>query len=163
MAEAFDVQVDYSKIKVKLDELPPALRARLKTTAQALAAELKDVATVLAKSELWVRTGAYIQGMRTSVRSSKKSVTGALKNRANIAAIIEYGANRPPHDILPSIARALHFMADAGEVFAAHVHNPGSATKDYRILHKALADMEGTIVSEMTGTVRDVTAATHAK
>ena len=85
MAEAFDVQVDYSKIKVKLDELPPALRARLKTTAQALAAELKDVATVLAKSELWVRTGAYIQGMRTSVRSSKKSVTGALKKCRSMA------------------------------------------------------------------------------
>jgi hypothetical protein len=163
MAEAFDVQVDYSKIKVKLDELPPALRARLKTTAQALAAELRDVATIRAKSDIWVRTGAYLRGMRTSVRSSKNSVTGTLKNRAKIAAIIEYGATRPAHDIMPNVAKALHFMSDAGEVFAAHVHNPGSTTKDYRILHGALADMEGTIVSEMTGTVRDVTADINAR
>jgi hypothetical protein len=159
MPVAFEVEARYSRIRLKLEELPDEVRSELKATTQVLADELLDVAEALAESELKVHTGNYLKGFRRTVRASKNSVTGVVRNRSRVGHLVEYGADRPAHEILPDTKRALAFMGgSAGQVFAARVQAPASHMPEYRILHRALADEKGTIVSELSGAVRDAAA-----
>lgn len=161
---AFDIQVRSDRIKVKLEALPNEVRGALKTTAQALAGELASTARALAGGTLvQEHTGKYVASIRPGVRTSKNSVTGRIHSRAPQAAILEFGGTIPAHEILPKVAQALAFMGPAGKVFAGRVEHPASTIEKRGVLHAALKDMQGTIVSELTGTVRDVTARISAE
>jgi phage gpG-like protein len=71
------------------------------------------------------------------------------------AAIQEYGGVTAPHEILPVRAKALAFLAGGEQVFARVVHHPGSHLPERSYLCSSLAEMAGTIESEIKAAVLD--------
>jgi hypothetical protein len=158
-AAPFDIEVKSDRIRVKIEALPGEVKGALTPVTQLLAEELKSVAQAFASGVLVGEiTGKYVASFRTGVRTSAKSVTGRVHTTARQAAILEYGGTIPAHDIAPDAAKALAFMMGAGQAFAARVHHPASRIEKRGVLHAALDDMAGTIVSGLTGAVRDTAA-----
>ena len=71
------------------------------------------------------------------------------------AAIQEYGGVTSPHDILPSRAKALAFLAGGERVFARIVHHPGSRIPERSYLRSSFAEMAAEVDAEMKPAVID--------
>ncbi len=65
------------------------------------------------------------------------------------AAIYEYGGQTAPHEIRPVNARALHFMAGGGDVFAMVVHHPGSKIPQRSYMRSSLAELRDKLLMNM--------------
>lgn len=147
----FEVKVDDRSVRLRLDAMPDQVKEALRSIAQTLDNEL--LSRVQANTP--VRTGRLRSSFRGHVRVSKTRVTGtvdidkSIKGERGIGAIIEYGAHRPSHEILPDVRQALKFMGSAGETFAAHVQAPASDVQAYSMLRGALDEMEPEIVADM--------------
>jgi hypothetical protein len=158
MDAPFQVSVKSSKVTVKFEQLPDEIRGELRTTVDALDAELLSLTRSRAASLFKVRSGAYVASFRGSVRQSASRISGSVHSHARQAQIFEWGGTVPAHDILPDRAQALAFMMSAGQVFAAIVHHPAFSIAGEQVAHGALEDMQATIVSEISGTVREAVA-----
>jgi hypothetical protein len=152
----FEVKVDATRVRVRLDAMPDKVRTALRSIVQALDSELLS----RVQSNTPVKTGKLRSAFRGHVRAGKTKVSGSvdvdksINGERGIAAIIESGANVPAHEILPKIAKALAFMGSAGQMFAARVQHPADRVPAFHMLSDALADMQGEIVSEIEETVR---------
>ncbi len=154
---SFEIKVDDKAVRLRLDSMPDAVRANLKSVAQTLDNELLS----RVQSKTPVKTGKLLASFRGHVHASKTKVSGTVnvdknvRGERGIAAIIESGAEVPAHTILPDAAHALSFLMDAGQVFASIVHHPADTVPAVHMLSDALAEMEGEIVSEMEEAVRN--------
>lgn len=150
-------------IDAELDRLAPDVLAAIAAKSAALAARLRDRAeTKLNGGLLHSRSGALAAsiGVDGPVTSAGRVVTtlysgGDLK----YAAIQEYGGVTPPHDILPSRAETLAFIASGEQVFAAHVHHPGSRVPERSYLRSSLTEMAADIEAGMTAVLADAICA----
>jgi phage gpG-like protein len=149
-------------LAARLDGLPGAVRAAIAAKSAGLADQLLALARRKAGGEvLRPRSGALaasiclggpaVEGERVVTRIYSG---GDLK----YAAIQEYGGATSPHDILPSRAKALAFVAGGGEVFATIVHHPGSRIPERSYLRASLAEMAQVIDSQIKSAVLDAVA-----
>ena len=69
------------------------------------------------------------------------------------AGILEYGGKTAAHDIVPSKALALAFVAGGAERFAKIVHHPGSTIRAFAYMGSALDDLQNAIESGLKAAV----------
>jgi len=145
------------ELSARLDAVPTAVHAAVAAKSAALAGLLLDrVEAKLTGEVLRLRSGALAAsiGVEGPAFSDGRVVTtlfsgGDLK----YAAIQEYGGVTPPHDILPTRAKALAFLAGGERVFAKVVHHPGSRIPERSYLRSSLAEMASQIDAEMRSAV----------
>jgi hypothetical protein len=151
----FDVQIDATRAVARLDAIPAAVLARLLPTVESLNAELLS-----AVQSAWpVRTGASAATIHGEVENDGTGVIGSVTvggGAEYYARFVEYGADIPPHDIMPNVVQALHFMADAGEVYARVVHHPGADIPARDILQGALASRRSEIAASIEAAIQDL-------
>jgi phage gpG-like protein len=147
------------QLAAKLDGLPAAVTAAIAAKSAALADQLLELVRSKASGGvLQSRTGALAASIGAGAPTiSGDSVVTAVFAGANVkyAAIQEFGGVTAPHDILPSRAKALAFLAGGGQVFARIVHHPGSHIPERSYLRASLAEMAGQIESEMKAAAID--------
>ena len=147
------------ELDAKLDGLPAAVVAALAAKSAALANQLLTlVRSKLTGGVLQPRTGALaasigVDGPR--IEGDRVVTTLFAGGDVKYAAIQEYGGVTSPHDILPSRAKALAFLAGGEQVFAHIVHHPGSHIPERSYLRSSLAEMAGQIESELKAAVVD--------
>jgi hypothetical protein len=151
------------KLGAKLDGLPPVVLAAIAAKSAALADQLLGlVRRKLGGEVLKSRTGALAASI--GVRGPDivdDTVVTTLFSAGDLkyAAIQECGGVTAPHEILPSRAKALAFLAGGEQVFARVVHHPGSHIPERSYLRASLAEMADQIESEMKSAVIDAVQA----
>ena len=147
------------ELDARLDELPGAVVAAVAARSAALADRLLTlVHTKLAGGVLQSRSGALAASIGIDgpkIEGDRVVTTLFAGGDLKYAAIQEYGGVTSPHDILPSRAKALAFMAGGGEVFAKLVHHPGSHIAARSYLRASLAEMAAEIDTAMKAAVID--------
>jgi phage gpG-like protein len=66
------------------------------------------------------------------------------------AAIHEFGAVIPPHEIVPDKAKALAFLVGGKQAFAARVNLPAVTMPERSYMRSSLAEMADDIRDELT-------------
>jgi len=138
------------------------LKARLKDTAPRSALTIgqhfADLFTVSA-----VRAGQG--GTATVTIANLKTVTSASGVTYPLAQLLIMGTKA--HDIFPVTARALHFVADGGDVFTGVVHHPGTAPSDFvqraiqsSTIRADLARVAGKVTADLAGGATTSTGST---
>jgi phage gpG-like protein len=136
-------------LQARLDGLPSAVVAAIAAKSTALADQLRAlVQSKLASGALHSRTGALaasviVDGPR--IEGDRVVVSVSAGGDLKYAAIQEYGGVTSPHEILPSRAKALAFLAGGGEAFAKVVHHPGSRIPARRYLASSMAEIAAEI------------------
>jgi phage gpG-like protein len=136
-------------LQARLDGLPAAVAAAVAAKSAALAEQLLGlVDSKLVGGLLQARTGALaasviVDGPR--IEGDRVVVSVSAGADLKYAAIQEYGGVTSPHEILPSRAKALAFLAGGREAFAKVVHHPGSHIPAHGYLAGSLAEMAAEI------------------
>jgi len=143
----------------RLDGLPPVVLAAIAAKSADLADQLLTrIRQKLGGEVLKSRTGALAASIGVEgpdIVGDKVVTTVFSGGDLKYAAIQEYGGVTRPHDILPSRAKALAFMAGGEQVFARIVHHPGSHIPERSYLRSSLAEMADQIETEMKAAVLD--------
>ena len=137
----------------RLDALPAALGAALAAKAAELSAALADRSetTSFPARVLNARSGALQDSIAAEVSASGDGVVASVGSVGDVkyAAIQEYGGKTPAHEILPTKAQALAFVAGGAQRFARKVEHPGSLIPERSYLRSSLEEMRGEIVSAL--------------
>ena len=138
-----------------LDGLPAATIAAIHAKSGALADRLlARVQQKLGGEAPRTRTGELAASVSVEgPELTSEGVLTSLTAAARYAAIQEYGGVTSPHDILPQRAKALAFLAGGQQVFARHVHHPGSHIPERSYLRSSLAELAPGIAAEMKAAV----------
>jgi len=135
----------------RLDALPAALAAPLAAKSTELSAALADRVRndKLSGAVLNMRSGALRDSIAADVSSDGDGVVASVGSVSDVkyAAIQEYGGKTAAHQILPSKAQALAFIAGGAELFARRVEHPGSLIPERSYLRSSLEEMSGEIAS----------------
>ena len=144
-------------LDARLDGLAPAVIAAVAATSAVLADQLLVlVRQKLGGAVLQPRSGALAASIGVDGPTiAGDSVVTTVFSRGDLkyAAIQEYGGVTAPHEILPSRAKALAFLAGGERVFARVVHHPGSHIPERSYLRSSLAEMASQIETGMTAAV----------
>jgi phage gpG-like protein len=139
----------------RLDALPGALAAALAAKATELAAALPDLVETdkLAGGVLNARSGALQASIISDVAADGDSVRASVGSNGDVkyATIQEFGGKTGAHEILPTKAQALAFMAGGALHFARKVEHPGSLIPERSYLRSSLDEMRDEILSALTG------------
>lgn len=148
---AGEIVVDSSRMNIRLGKLEPAVHDALVVAVTIDAGELLGEMQSLASGDLvQVRTGKFLKSFKASVRQRQNRVSATVGTKSPLAHILEGGAKIPAHDIVPSKARALLFMARAGgQTFAAKVRSPGGTIGARRIVETAFDNMKDYIREDL--------------
>jgi phage gpG-like protein len=137
----------------RLDALPAALIAALREKAAELAAALADRVRndKLSGAVLNARSGALQGSIAADVLADGDGVLASVGSTGDVkyAAIQEYGGKTGAHEILPTKAQALAFIAGGAERFARKVKHPGSLIPERSYLRSSLDEMSEEIVSAL--------------
>jgi hypothetical protein len=156
----FTIKVDANRTVLKFNELPARLRGKLLSTVQVLDAELVSLARAKASNDLVdIHSGKYLASIKGDTRNTENRISGIAYSDAPQASILEYGGTIPFHEILPNVATALAFNMGGGQVFAAGVAMPDVTIKKRGVLHSALYQLHGKIVSDMGAAVNETARA----
>ncbi len=141
----------------RLDGLPAAGLAAIAAKSAELAQRLLErVERKLSGEVLRTRSGALAASIGVggpTIDDARLVTTLYSEGELKYAAIQEYGGVTSPHDILPSRAKALAFLADGQQVFARHVHHPGSRLPERSYLRSTLTEMAADIEAGMKAAV----------
>ncbi len=98
---------------------------------------------------LKARSGALRDSIAAEVSANGDGVLASVGSIGDVkyAAIQEYGGKTAAHEILPTKAQALAFIAGGAERFARKVEHPGSLIPERSYLRSSLDEMSGEIVS----------------
>lgn len=155
-----EVRVDDTSIRAYLDDYTPRVHdALLKAiTTQTLDLQNYIQSDKLSGQVLNVVTGNLRRSIFTKINDSGTSIQGEVysSNDVKYGAIHEYGGVTSPHDIYPKNALALHFFMGGAEVFAKHVHHPGSHMPERSFMRSGLDDQSDTIVEAIKDAVAGV-------
>lgn len=156
MPDDFEIKVDASHIKLKLDKLPAEVRDALTAAVFVDAGILANLAAGRAP----VKTGKFARSIKPRITVRENSVTGAIRSRDARANLFEWGGKTGAHEILPNKAKALSLP---GGKFAARVQHPGGKYPKLNIIHGALEQMQSQIVSDLTNAVTTAVDRANAK
>lgn len=155
------IDVADRRIVARLEAIGPSVREALNQALRPIAAVMESDAKSRATAHIHtmgVKPGQYLESIHAGVSDKHNNkVIGWLRSASSVAHLLEFGAQTPPHDILPTIASVLAFEGGAGTVFAKAVHSPGAIIPAYPAIFPALEAMRDTIEKTLTETV-DATA-----
>jgi phage gpG-like protein len=136
---------------LKLRGLPEELRKGLRVVIVRGTQELASLVRAnLSGKVLNVRSGRLIGSIKSELHETESAILGTVyTDGVPYAAIHEYGGKTAAHDIYPRNARALHFWVGGKEVFASHVHHPGSVIPERSYMRSALAELRSRLIGEM--------------
>ena len=137
-------------LDARLGAFPAQLRSDLAAKAEALAAALVDKVRneKLSGHVLNARSGALRDSIVSEVSIDSDGVTASVGSvGVKYAAIQEYGGKTSAHEILPSKASALAFVAGGALHFARRVEHPGSQMPERSYLRSSLAEMMAEIAA----------------
>jgi phage gpG-like protein len=140
-------------LRTRLDAYPTAVASELAAKAQELAGALADKVKYekLAGQALQSRSGALAASIAAEVSGDGEDVAATVGSFGDIkyAAIQEYGGKTGAHEILPSKASVLAFVADGAMHFARRVEHPGSLIPERSYLRSSLDEMSAEIVAAL--------------
>ena len=146
--------IDDSRVQARFQAMPEKVRAALmrKVTVLTLMLEARAKGNAPVGPNTKTHTGGQLRrSIFSTTESTPISVTGKVATGADTpyAKYVELGTD--PHDILPTKAKALHFLAGGKDVFAKIVHHPG--TKAQYFMRDALRDLTPAIKAGLTQAV----------
>jgi len=140
-------------LEARLDGYPEELLAALADKATALADALADKVRndKLSGQVLNVVSGDLRASIVSDAGVDGQGVIGSVGVAGDVkyAAIQEYGGKTAAHEILPSKAEALAFMAGGALRFARRVEHPGSTIPERSYLRSSLEDMTDEIIEAL--------------
>jgi phage gpG-like protein len=139
-----------------LAAMPDHVREALSDKANTLAAALQArVQEKLSGTVLHARSGALARSIIATIDEASTSVTVRITAGGDIkyAAIHEFGGTIPPHQILPDKARALAFLVDGKQAFAARVNLPAVTMPERSYMRSSLGEMADEIGESLTAAV----------
>jgi phage gpG-like protein len=143
-------------LQARLDAYPAALASDLADKAQKLASALADKVKYekLAGDLLNSRSGALAASIAAEVSGDGEDITATVGSFGDVkyAAIQEYGGRTAAHEILPSKARVLAFVAGGATHFAARIEHPGSTIPERSYLRSSLEEQSDAIVAALAAT-----------
>jgi phage gpG-like protein len=143
-------------LAARFDAFPDALRDALAAKAEGLAQALADAIRndKLSGQVLNARSGALRDSIGAEVASEGDGIVATVGSFGDVkyAAIQEYGGHTAAHEILPSKARVLAFVAGGAMRFATRVEHPGSTIPAHAYLGSALDDESDAIVAALAAT-----------
>jgi phage gpG-like protein len=143
-------------LDLQLASLPADLLARLEEKARQLAASLADKVREekLSGGVLQIRTGALKASISSDISIDGNQVNATVGSFGDVkyAAIQEYGGKTGAHEILPSKASVLAFVAQGAIHFARRVEHPGSVIPERSYLRSSLEEMSAEIVAAFAAT-----------
>lgn len=137
---------------------PADLLVALGKSAEQLGSELLNKITTekLTGEALASKSGALAASIFTDVTIGSEGVTvTAASAGIAYAAIQEYGGKTVPHEILPSKASALAFIASGGLRFARRVEHPGSVIPSRSYLRSSLSELGDEIEARFEAAATD--------
>ena len=139
------------------DAVAAALADKADTLLQALQAQ---VMANLSGAILKPRSGALLSSITSELEDDGSGLTATLESDdVPYAGILEYGGKTAAHDIMPSKAKALAFIASGAQRFARIVHHPGSAIRAFAYMGSALDDLQDDIENGLKEAVLDALGA----
>jgi phage gpG-like protein len=140
-------------LRTRLDAYPTAVASELAAKAQELAGALVDKVKYekLAGEALQSRSGALAASIAAEISGDGEDVAATVGSFGDVkyAAIQEYGGKTGAHEILPSKASVLAFVADGAIHFARRVEHPGSLIPERSYLRSSLDQMSAEIVAAL--------------
>ena len=140
-------------LRTRLDAYPAAVASELAAKAQELAGALADKVKYekLAGEVLNSRSGALAASIAAEISGDGEDVAATVGSFGDVkyAAIQEYGGKTGAHEILPSKASVLAFVADGAMHFARRVEHPGSLIPERSYLRSSLDEMRAEIVAAL--------------
>jgi phage gpG-like protein len=147
-------------LDARLEALPAALRADLAEKAARLAAALADKVRTekLSGQVLNARSGALRGSIAAELSVDGETLLASVGSVGDLkyAAIQEYGGKTAAHEIAPTKAAALAFVAGGALRFARRVAHPGSTIPERSYLRASLADMADEIVAELAAAPAEI-------
>ncbi len=97
------------------------------------------------------RSGALAASIAAEISGDGEDVAATVGSFGDVkyAAIQEYGGKTGAHEILPSKASVLAFVADGAMHFARRVEHPGSLIPERSYLRSSLDEMRAEIVAAL--------------
>jgi len=140
-------------LRTRLDAYPAAIASELAAKVQELAGALADKVKYekLAGEVLNSRSGALAASIAAEISGEGEDVAATVGSFGDVkyAAIQEYGGKTGAHEILPSKASVLAFVADGAIHFARRVEHPGSLIPGRSYLRSSLDEMRAEIVAAL--------------
>src|SRR6202453_1004868 len=140
-------------LQARLDAYPAALASDLADKAHKLASALADKVKYekLAGDVLFSRSGALAASIAAEISGDGEDVAATVGSFGDVkyAAIQEYGGKTGAHEILPSKASVLAFVADGAMHFARRVEHPGSLIPERSYLRSSLDEMRAEIIAAL--------------
>ena len=169
------VDIKDSRLAAQLERIGPNARAALEHALAPLAARVGSDARSRAAAHIHTETatrggrvrfwkgfggdgnvafydagpGGYLASIKDGMASKESRVVGWVRSAHPLAHLLEYGANPPPHDIVPDVAGVLAFEGDAGTVYAKIVHHPGAKIPPYPAIYPAFEHARGEIAATL--------------
>jgi phage gpG-like protein len=137
-----------AEAEARIKGLPQRLRAELNAEMEL---QIADLTTDVVRNKLSGQVLRAVSGrLRNSIGGRVKDdwpvVTGTTYSAGvPYAKILEYGGKTDPHQIVPTNARALHFVWHGDEVFFSRVNHPGSQIPQFAYLRQSLYDLSDQI------------------
>ena len=136
------------------DVVQRAMVAKMSQQAEALSEYVKY--QKLSGQSLRMKTGRLRASIFARVYSGSRTVQMTVGSRGvDYAAIQEYGGTTRPHTIFPDKMRALRFVSEGQERFAANVHHPGSAIPGAHYLEDSVREEMPFIVRGMNSYMQE--------
>lgn len=136
----------------RLDGFGAGLRRSLAAKAANLASALAEKVRgeKLSGEVLPARGGALRASIASMTIIEGDAVLASVGSYGDVkyAAIQEYGGKTSAHEIVPSKADVLAFMAGGAARFARRVEHPGSVVPERSYLRSSLAEMSDEILTE---------------
>lgn len=150
MPGEFEVQVNASRVNLKLEQLPEDVRHNLLYAIELVGGTLVDKVRARAEEVLQVKTGKFVSRIRFGLERSRNRLFGRVFSSAATANLFEWGGKTGAHEILPDKAKALLI---AGKQFAARVRHPGGHYRALQIVHAPFDEMKPQIESDLEAAV----------
>ncbi len=138
-----------------------AVASALADKADALRQELEaKVRANLSGAILKSRSGALLGSISSDIENDGLRLTATVTSAdVPYASILEYGGKTAAHDIVPSKAKALAFVAGGAQRFAKIVHHPGSTIRAFAYMGSALDDLQSEIAGGLKAAVLEALGA----
>ena len=159
------MEVNSGNLTQRLESIGPKVRVALKGVLGPLAKAIEGDAKARASAHIHFiglkKPGSYLESIKGGVADKGPKVTGYVRSGHPLAHLLEFGANTPAHEILPSASSVLAFlMPGAATVFAKAVKHPGAVIPPYPAIYPAFDARKGQIEQTMKRTVLgDIAAA----
>ena len=147
------IQIDATQSVEHLRTLDEKTRQKLADKLRPLADKVASDARANAAAHIHLlgsKPGQYLASIYGEVKADETGVIGMVRSANPLAHIMEYGASRAAHEILPDVAQALHFVFGGAEIFAGAVFAPASLSPAFHDIGRAfdanLADIQQAII-----------------